>query len=43
MSAPKAAGQDSGERQSRSTGRLLRLLAVVVVVVMAVALFFEAR
>jgi hypothetical protein len=43
MSAPKAAGQDAGGRQSRSTGRLLRLLAVVVVVVMAVALFFEAR
>jgi len=43
MSTPKAAGQVAEGSQSRSTGRLLLLLAVAVVGVMAMALFFEAR
>ena len=43
MSTPKAARQASEGRQSRSTGRPLLVVSVVAVVVMAVALFFEAR
>jgi uncharacterized protein HemX len=43
MNTPKAARQVAEGTQRRSTGRLLLLLAVVVVLVMGVALFFEAR
>ena len=43
MSTPKAAGRVAEGRQSRTIGRLLLRATVVVVVVMAVALFFEAR
>ena len=43
MSTPKAAGRVAEGSQSRTIGRLLLRAAVVVVVVMAVALFFQAR
>ena len=43
MSTPKAGGRAADGGQSRNIGHLLLGAAVVVVVVMAVALFFEAR
>ncbi len=43
VSTPKAVAEVGEGSQSRSTGRWLLLLAVVAVVTMAVALFFEAR
>jgi len=43
MSTTKAAGRAPDARESRTTGRTLRRVAVVVAVIMAVTLFFLAR
>ncbi len=43
ISTPKTVGRVGEQSQTRSIGRLLLLAALVLVVVMAVALFFQVR